>query len=81
MRRLEGLVPRREIEEAQITLAGLRSRRAGLGRASSARETLVAPISGIVSAVPVRVGQVVAAETTLFEIVDAMPMRQDEMKE
>lgn len=70
VRRLEGLVPRREIEEAQITLAGLRSRRAGLGRARSARETLVAPISGIVSAVPVRVGQVVAAETTLFEIID-----------
>jgi len=70
VRRLEGLVPRREIEEAQITLAGLRSRRAALGRASSARETLVAPISGIVSAVPVRVGQVVAAETTLFEIID-----------
>ena len=70
VRRLEGLVPRREIEEAQITLSGLRTRRAGLGRARSARETLVAPISGIVSAVPVRVGQVVAAETTLFEIVD-----------
>ena len=70
VRRLEGLVPRREIEEAQITLSGLRSRRAGLGRARSVRETLVAPISGIVSAVPVRVGQVVAAETTLFEIVD-----------
>jgi multidrug efflux pump subunit AcrA (membrane-fusion protein) len=70
VRRLEGLVPRREIEEAQITLAGLRSRRAGLGRAGAVRETLVAPISGIVSAVPVRVGQVVAAEATLFEIVD-----------
>ena len=70
VRRLEGVVPRREIEEAQIALAGLRSRRAGLGRARSARETLVAPISGIVSAVPVRVGQVVGAETTLFEIID-----------
>lgn len=70
VRRLDGLVPRREIEEAQITLAGLRSRRAALGRARSARETLVAPISGIVSAVPVRVGQVVTAETTLFEIID-----------
>ncbi|MDQ3074688.1 MAG: efflux RND transporter periplasmic adaptor subunit [Pseudomonadota bacterium] len=70
VRRLEGLVPRREIEEAQITLGGLRSRRAALGRARTARETLVAPISGIVSAVPVRVGQVVSPETTLFEIVD-----------
>lgn len=70
VRRLEGVVPRREIEEAQIALAGLRSRRAGLGQARSARETLVAPISGVVSAVPVRVGQVVGPETTLFEIID-----------
>lgn len=70
LRRLDGVVPRREIEEAGITLNGLRSRRAALGGARSAREMLVAPISGIVAAVPVRVGQVVAAETTVFEIVD-----------
>jgi multidrug efflux pump subunit AcrA (membrane-fusion protein) len=70
VRRLEGVIPRREIEEAQIALSGLRNRRALLGRARSPRETLVAPISGIVSAVPVRVGQVVAPETTLLEIVD-----------
>lgn len=70
LRRLEGVVPRREIEESGINLNGLRSRRAALGGARSARETLVAPISGIVAAVPVRVGQVVAAETTLFEIID-----------
>ena len=70
VRRLDGVIPRREIEEAQISLAGLRSRRAGLGQARSAREVLVAPISGIVAAVPVRVGQVVGSETTLFEIID-----------
>lgn len=70
LRRLEGVVPRREIEEAGINLKGLRNRRGALGGARSARETLVAPISGIVAAVPVRVGQVVTAETTLFEIVD-----------
>lgn len=70
VRRLEGVVPRREIEEAQIALSGLRNRRAGLGQARLVRETLAAPISGIVAAVPVRVGQVVTAETILFEIVD-----------
>jgi membrane fusion protein, heavy metal efflux system len=70
LRRLEGVVPRREIDEAGINLNGLRNRRAALGGARSARETLVAPISGVVVAVPVRVGQVVGAETTLFEIVD-----------
>lgn len=68
--RLDGVVPRREIEEARINLNGLRSRRAALGGARSARETLVAPISGVVAALPVRVGQVVSPEITLFEIVD-----------
>lgn len=70
VRRLEGVIPRREIEEAQIALTGLRSRRAGLGQARAAREVLVSPISGVVAAVPVRVGQVVGPETTLFEIID-----------
>ncbi|WP_067400307.1 MULTISPECIES: efflux RND transporter periplasmic adaptor subunit [Erythrobacter] len=70
LRRLEGVVPRREIEEAAITLRGLQSRRAGLGQATSAREVLRAPISGVISVSGVRVGQVVAAQTTLFEIVD-----------
>lgn len=69
-RRLEGVVPRRDIEEAAITLRGLQSRRAGLGQATSAREVLRAPISGVISVSGVRVGQVVAAQTTLFEIVD-----------
>ena len=70
LRRLEGVVPRREIEEAAITLRGLQSRRAGLGQATSAREVLRAPISGVISVSGVRVGQVVASQSTLFEIVD-----------
>ena len=70
LRRLEGVVPRRDIEEAAITLRGLQSRRAGLNQATSAREVLRAPISGVISVSGVRLGQVVAAQTTLFEIVD-----------
>lgn len=70
LRRLEGVVPRRQIEEAVITLQGLQRRRAALGRARAAREVLVSPIDGVVASSSVRVGQVVAAETTLFEIAD-----------
>ena len=70
LRRLEGVVPRRDIEEAAITLRGLQSRRAGLNQATAAREVLRAPISGVISVSGVRLGQVVAAQTTLFEIVD-----------
>jgi membrane fusion protein, heavy metal efflux system len=68
--RLEGVVPRRDIEEAAITLRGLQSRRAGIDQATSMREVLRAPINGIISVSGVRVGQVVGAQTTLFEIVD-----------
>jgi membrane fusion protein, heavy metal efflux system len=70
LRRLEGIVPRREIEESTITLRSLQSRRTGLGQTMSVREVLRAPISGIISVSGVRVGQVVAAQSTLFEIVD-----------
>lgn len=70
LRRLDGVVPRRQIEEAAITLQGLQRRRAALGQARSAREVLVAPTNGVVGSSAVRVGQVVPAETTLFEIVD-----------
>ena len=70
LRRLEGVVPRRQIEEAGITLQGLQRRRAALGQARSAREVLVSPIDGVIASSSVRVGQVVSAETTLFEIVD-----------
>jgi len=70
LRRLEGVVPRRQIEEAGITLAGLQGRRAALSRARSARDVLVSPIDGVIASSSVRVGQVVSAETTLFEIVD-----------
>lgn len=70
LRRLEGVVPRRQIEEAAITLQGLQRRRAALGRARAAREVLVSPIDGVVASSSVRVGQVVAAQVTLFEIAD-----------
>lgn len=70
LRRLEGVVPRRQIEEAAITLQGLQRRRAALGRARAAREVLISPIDGVVASSSVRVGQVVAAQATLFEIAD-----------
>jgi len=70
LQRLEGVVPRRDIDEARITLAGLRARRAALGRARTQREVLTAPISGVVSVAGGQVGQVVTPQTTLFQIVD-----------
>ncbi len=56
--------------ETQSTLSGLRARQAALTRASSSSEIARAPVAGIVSAVMVSQGQVVAPGETLFTIVN-----------
>lgn len=67
---LRGSVSEREISEAQAELAGARQRRAAIQPALSGREPLVAPVSGIVSAVRGAVGQLVDSAATVFDIVD-----------
>jgi len=56
--------------ETQSTLSGLRARQAALTRTSSSSEIARAPVAGIVSAVMVSQGQVVAPGETLFTIVN-----------
>jgi hypothetical protein len=68
--RLQGSVAEREIQDARTELGGLRQRRAALDPAMTGREALRAPVSGIVSATAVAVGQVVDARETVFEVVD-----------
>ncbi|NYZ14837.1 HlyD family efflux transporter periplasmic adaptor subunit [Azospirillum sp. RWY-5-1] len=71
LRKLEGSVPQRDIEEAEATLNGLRKRRAALSPTLTTKEALRAPISGIVTANNVKVGQVIdGRDQVLFEIVD-----------
>ncbi|HEY0835161.1 MAG TPA: HlyD family efflux transporter periplasmic adaptor subunit [Azospirillum sp.] len=71
MRRLEGNVPQRDVEEAEATLNGLRRRRAALSPTLTTREALRAPISGVVTANNVKAGQVVdGRDQVLFEILD-----------
>lgn len=67
---LRGTVAEREIVDAQTELAGARQRRTAIQPALSGREPLVAPVSGIVSAVRGAVGQLVDSATTVVEIVD-----------
>lgn len=67
---LEGTVPQKDIETARADVGALEQRLAAVGRSVSASETLVAPISGVVSAANVMAGQVVDAREVLFEIVD-----------
>lgn len=67
---LRGSVSEREISEAQAELAGLRQRRAAIQPALSGRESLVAPVSGVVSVVRAALGQLVDNQQPVFEIVD-----------
>lgn len=69
LQQLEGSVPQKEIEQAEIELAAFRQRKQALG-GSLGREALVAPVSGVVSAVNAAVGQVVDAREVVFEVVD-----------
>ena len=68
---LEGSVPQKEIDAAREELTSLTEKKAAVGASLFNRETLVAPVSGVVSAASAMAGQVVEAREVLFEIVDA----------
>ncbi len=72
---LADTVPRREIEAAESELAGLGERIGALGAGLSARDTLVAPVAGVIASVNAVLGQVVDARELVFEIVDPTRMR------
>ena len=67
---LEGTVPAKEIEAAKSEARTLEQRLAAVGAGVSATETLTAPISGVIAATHVMLGQVVDARELLFEIID-----------
>lgn len=67
---LEGTVPRKEIEAARAELTGLTQREQSIGRSLGARESLIAPISGVIARADATSGQVFDAGDILFEVVD-----------
>ena len=67
---LEGTVPRKDIEAARAELISLANREQAIGASLGAKESLVAPISGVVAKADVVVGQVVESREVLFEVVD-----------
>lgn len=71
LRKLVGSVPQRDVDEAEATLKGLQRQRAALSPALTTKEALRAPISGMVTANNIKIGQVVEGrDQVLFEIVD-----------
>lgn len=67
---LEGTVPQKDIEAARAEAQSLSERLSAVSGSASASETLVAPVSGVISSSNVVAGQVVDAREVLFEIVD-----------
>jgi len=67
---LEGTVPRKEIEAAKAELESVTAREKAIGASIAARESLVAPVSGVIARADVVAGQVVESKDVLFEVVD-----------
>lgn len=71
---LEGTVPRKEIEAARSEAMSLAERERSIGGSLVARETLTAPVSGVIARADLVVGQVVEPRDVLFEVVDPARM-------
>jgi membrane fusion protein, heavy metal efflux system len=71
---LEGTVPRKDIEAARAELASLRQRERAIAASLGARETLIAPASGVIARTNAIAGQVVSSGEVLFEVVDPARM-------
>ena len=69
-RQLEGSVPAKDIDAARIEQDALRKRRGALRASLGAPEALTAPVSGVIAASHVVLGQLVDARESLFDIVD-----------
>jgi membrane fusion protein, heavy metal efflux system len=68
-------VPRKELEMTEGEIRGLNGRIAAIGTGLSTKETLVAPVSGVIATANVVAGQVVDAREVLFEVIDPTRMR------
>mgnify|MGYP000863874341 CR=1 FL=1 len=71
---LEGTVPRKEVEAARSEAKSLAERERSIGGSLVARETLTAPVSGVIARADLVVGQVVEPRDVLFEVVDPARM-------
>lgn len=67
---LEGTVPRKDIEAARAELQSLSTRERVIGASISSRESLVAPVSGVIARADAVAGQIVEAREVLFEVID-----------
>lgn len=67
---LEGTVPRKEIDAAQIDVQSLTEREQRIAASLDAREPLRAPVSGVIARAEIKAGQIVDTREVLIEVVD-----------
>jgi membrane fusion protein, heavy metal efflux system len=67
---LEGTVPRKDIEAARAELQSLSAREQSIGASLGSRETLTAPVAGVIARTDAVAGQIVEARDVLFEVID-----------
>lgn len=65
-----GSVSQAQLEEAELTVEGLRQRRAALDNMEMKAEVLVAPVAGIVSKANASPGLIAETNTEVFHIID-----------
>lgn len=70
LKELADTVPRKDIEAADSEVASLGARIAAVGAGLSARDALVAPVTGVIASANAVAGQVVDARELLFEVID-----------
>lgn len=75
LRELADTVPRRDIETAESDVISLTDRMTAVSGGLASKETLVAPVSGVIASAQVVAGQVVDARELIFEIVDPRRLR------
>jgi hypothetical protein len=65
-----GAVSRTQLEEAEITLDGLRARRSALDDVRLAPEPLRAPVSGVIATADAAAGMIAEPQAVVFHVVD-----------
>ena len=75
LKELADTVPRKDIEAAESESTSLAERIAAVATGLSTRETLVAPVAGVIASAHVVTGQVVDARELIFEIIDPARLR------
>ncbi len=70
LEQLEGAVPQKDIDNARLDVQSLNARAAAIGASLGARETLRAPVAGVISVANAQAGQVVDARQVIYEVVN-----------